>query len=158
MLVKLKKETFKIILKTIGIALLLSLVAALPFLHDVIFEDSQIKSWIPNLGIEAMLTTENGKVRSYSSYEIFIYFTLIHIFAAIGWLGWAKDAKPGKPYKFFLLIPAGLALYTCLASLFDFRTTRFNNADFKIGIILFLNFIISVFFLYRYFKKHTDNE
>ena len=157
---KLPKTTqTKIILKTIGIALLLSLVAVLPFLHNIIIEKGVgTKPWVPNLGLEELLTNKEGKVHGYSSYRTFMYFTLLHIFAAIGWLGWAKDAKPGKPYKFFLLIPAGLALYTCLASLFDFRTTRFNNADFKIGIILFLNFIISVFFLYRYFKKHTDNE
>ena len=156
---KLKRKTLEIILKTLGIALLLSLIAVLPFLHDVLTERGVgIKPWVPNLGIEEFLTSENGRIRSYTSYRTFMYFTLLHVFGAIGWLGWAKDAKPGKPYKFFLLIPAGLALYTCLAILFDFRRTKFNDADFKIGIILFLNFIISVFFLYRYFKKHTDNE
>ena len=122
---KLKNKTLKIILKTIGIALLLSLVAVLPFLHDVLTERGVgIKPWVPNLGLEALLTNKDGIVHGYSSYRTFLYFTLIHIFGAIGWLGWAKDAKPGKPYKFFLLIPAGLALYTCLCLLYTSPSPR----------------------------------
>lgn len=147
----------RIIVKTIVIALLLSLVAMLPFFHDIISEKGTgLKEWIPDLGIEEKLTDEKGKVNGYSSYRTFIYFLLLHIFAAIGWAGWAKDAKPGTPYKFFLLVPAVLSIYTSLVIFFNVRDTGFNKPNTKIFIILVINFILMVFFLYRYFK--TQNK
>ncbi len=167
---KSKKSTPKIktiiLLKTLGIALLLSIVAMLPFLHDIFTARGEgVYDWVPNLGIEKMLTYTNTQgrevVNGYSSYRTFLYFLFLHVFAAIGWAGWAKDAKPGKPYKFFLLAPAILALYTSLVIIFDVRESSFNEASSKIFLILGVNFLLMVWFLYNYYKrkkrKHNEN-
>ena len=161
----------KIILKTVGYALLLSLVATLPFFHDIITDKSGVKPWVPNFGIEESIKTviknEDGSINKiryngYTSYRTLIYFLLLHIFAAIGWMGWAKDARPGKPYKFFLLVPALMTLYTSLVILFDFRQTNFNEATTKIFIIIVVNFLLMALYLYRYYKiqnkKNEKNE
>ncbi|UZO80891.1 hypothetical protein NBT05_00035 [Aquimarina sp. ERC-38] len=139
-------------------ALLLSLVAMLPFIHDIISVKGEgIKEWLPDFGIEETLTYKNEdgktKVHGFSSYRTFIYFLLLHLFAAIGWAGWAKDAKPGQPYKFFLLVPAILAIYTVLVILFDARDSNYNEANTKIFIIIAVNFLLMFWFLYRYFRQ-----
>lgn len=152
---KLKKMTFKIIFKTIGVALLLSVVAMLPFFHDVIIDkQTGVKDWVPNFNIEKYLTNESGKVRSYSSYRIFIYFMLIHVFASIGWMGWALDAKH-KSYRFFLLVPACLSFFSTLVILFDARETSFNNASTKIFLIIVVNFLLMMFYFSRYYRNKS---
>lgn len=147
-------------MKTIGAALLLSFVAMLPFLHDVLTEmNTGTYSWVPNFGIEEKLTYINEvgkkKVNGYSSYRTFLYFLFLHIFAAVGWAGWAKDARSGKPYKFFLLVPACLAIYTCLVIVFNFKETSFNEATTKIFLIIVVNFLLMSYFLFRYFKSQN---
>ncbi len=150
---------FKIILKTLGFALLFSLIAMLPFIHDIIIDKQFVtKVWVPDLGIEKALTDpETGYVYGYSKYKVLIYFFLLHIFAAIGWIGWALDAK-GKPYKFFLLIPSCMTFYTTLMILFDTRRSSFNEANTKIFLILVVNFLLMVFYFYRYYKKKHKSD
>ena len=153
-----KKMTFKNYVKPFFIALLLSMVATLPFLHDIISTKNGVHSWIPDLGIEERLTYSNEagktKVMGYSSYRMFLYFLFDYLFTAIGWLGFAFMAI-GKPYRIFLFVPASMALYNFLILIFDYRETAFNEANTKIFLIIALLFLSTFRFLYRKFKAQN---
>lgn len=148
----------KIVIKTLGFALLFSIIAMLPFIHDVIINKAFVtRAWVPNFGIEAWLyDSETQLVHGYSSYKTLVYFVLLHVFATIGWMGWAVDAKKGKPYRFFLLVPACMTFYTTLIILLDFRRTSYNEVNTKIIFIIVVNFLLMVFYLYRYFKNKKN--
>lgn len=136
------------------VALTIYFCATLPFLHDIITEKGTgIKDWVPNLGIEEFFKdAESNKVNGFSSYRTFIYFFLLHLFAAIGWMGWHKDAT-GRPYKFLLLVPAVLTLYTCLLILFDARSSQFNEPGTKLFIAFTITTSIAILFFVKYYKK-----
>ncbi|GAA4277566.1 hypothetical protein GCM10022259_22900 [Aquimarina mytili] len=142
------------------VALAIYFCTTLPFLHDIITEKGTgVKDWVPDLGIEEFFTTvnEEGKkrVNGFTSYRTFIYFFLLHLFAAIGWAGWHKDAT-GKPYKFLLLIPAILTAYTTVIILLDARATQFNEPGTKLFIALMITAILMVIFFVKYFKKQNE--
>jgi hypothetical protein len=137
------------------VALAIYFCTTLPFLHDIITEKGTgIKNWVPNIGIEEFFkNAESKKVNGFSSYRTFIYFFLLHLFAAIGWIGWHKDST-GKPYKFLLLVPAILTLYTCLLILFDAKGSKFNEPGTKLIIAFIITASISIVFFTKYYKKH----
>ncbi|OEK06063.1 hypothetical protein A8C32_18705 [Flavivirga aquatica] len=150
--------TFKFITKIIGMALLLSFVAMLPFLHDILTDkETGLRDWVPILNIEKMLTNSSGKVQSFSSYRVFLYFLLLHLFATIGWMGWVNDAKK-KSYRFFLLIPSCMTFYTTLVIVFDARATSYNNVNTKFFLIIVLNFLLIMFYLHRKFKNRKAQD
>ena len=158
-----KKTTYNLIVKVVGIASLITLIAMLPFIHDIITDKKDgIKSWVPDLGIEERLTYENEegktKVMGYSSYRMFLYFFFEYSFTAIGWF-LAFFYSKNRPFRAFLLLPAFIALYNLLILLFDYRETTFNEANTKIFIILVLSFLLMIRFLYRHYKSlETQNN
>ena len=155
-----KKTTYKLIFKILSIASLITLLAMLPFFHDIITDKEEgVKSWVPDLGIQQRLTYVNGegktKVMGYSSYRMFLYFLFEYTFTAVGWFGFFLMAK-GRPWRVFLLTPAIISLYNLLILVFDYRETTFNEANTKIFIILVLNFLLMLRFFYRYYS--TQNK
>ena len=154
-----RKTTYKSYLKPLLVALLISFVTTLPFLHDIIVPKDGESNWIPDFGIEERLTyiNEEGKtkVMGYSSYRLFLYFFFDYLFTAIGWLGFAFIAV-GKPYRIFLFIPATMALYNFLILIFDYRETAFNEANTKIFLIIVLLFLATFRFLYRKYKTNNS--
>lgn len=158
-----KKTTFNLVIKVIGVASLIIVIAMLPFIHDIITDKKEgVKEWVPDLGIEERLTYKNeagsAKVMGYSSYRIFLYFFFEYIFTAIGWFLAFLYARH-KAFRTFLLLPAFIALYNLLILLFDYRETTFNEANTKIFIILVLSFLLMTRFLYRHYKSlETQNN
>lgn len=132
-------------------------ISSLPYFHDVItIKGEGLKGWVPDFGLQELLTDSNGKVMGFSSYRVFIYTLLIHLFAHIGWVGWMLDAK-GKSYRFFLLVPVFLSAYTVALLLLNARATGFNKFDTKLYITLGLSIILILnFFINRKTKKDGE--
>lgn len=130
-------------------------ISSLPYLHDVItIRGEGLKGWVPEFGLQEWLTDANGKVLGFSSYRVFIYTFLLHLFAHIGWVGWLLDAK-GKSYRFFLLVPVILSGYTVLMLLLNARATAFNEFDTKIYITLGLTILL----IFNYFiNRNPKND
>ena len=132
-------------------------ISSLPYFHDVItIKGEGLKDWVPDFGLQELLTDSSGKVMGFSSYRVFIYTLLLHLFAHIGWVGWMLDAK-GKSYRFFLLVPVILSGYTVALLLLNARATAFNEFDTKIYITLGLTIILILnFFINRKTKKDGE--
>jgi hypothetical protein len=146
---ELKKMNFKNVTPKIDFIRWLAIVilSALPYIHDLItIRNVGPKSWVPDLGIEALLTDPDGRVLGFSSYRIFLYTFLLHLFAHIGWTGWFFDAK-GKTYRTALLIPVALSLYQLTIILTDTRSTHLNAPDTK----LYITFILGILLAINYF-------
>ena len=132
-------------------------ISSLPYLHDVItVRGGEFKGWVPNFGLQELLTDSHGDIMGFSSYRVFVYTLLLHLFAHIGWVGWMLDAK-GKSYRFFLLVPVILSGYTVALLLLNARATAFNEFDTKIYITLGLTIILILnFFINRKTKKDGE--
>lgn len=131
-------------------------ISSLPYLHDLItIRGEGLAPWVPDLGIEKALTDADGKVMGFSSYRVFLYTLLIHLFAHIGWVGWMLDAK-GKSYRFALLVPVVLSGYTVALLLFNARATEFNEPDTKFYLTLFLSIIVILNFFINYKRKNPE--
>ena len=132
------------------------LISSLPYFHDLItIRGEGLAPWVPDLGIEKALTDADGKVMGFSSYRVFLYTLLIHLFAHIGWVGWMLDAK-GKSYRFALLVPVVLSGYTVALLLFNARATEFNEPDTKFYLTLFLSIIVILNFFINYKRKNPE--
>lgn len=131
-------------------------ISSLPYLHDLItIRGEGLAPWVPDLGIEKALTDADGKVMGFSSYRVFLYTMLIHLFAHVGWVGWMLDAK-GKSYRFALLVPVILSGYTIALLLFNARATEFNEPDTKFYLTLFLSIIVILNFFINYKRKNPE--
>lgn len=122
-----------------------------PFLHELIInENGAVYSWVPDWGIEKALTDANGKVLSYSSYRVFIYYLFIQCYALAAWLGWFLVSK-NKSYRYALLLGVLSALYHMFLILSDSRKTELNTIEVK----LIGTAIIScgLFMVYYYFER-----
>ncbi len=129
--------------------LLLTLMATLPFYHDIITEIGVgLRNWVPNFGIEAMLTDDEGYVRGLRSYRILIYLFCINLFSHLGWIGWFMDSR-GRRYRPFLLVPVALSLYQVIVMAMSWQETEFNSPSIKLYITIGLSIILAINFYYN---------
>ncbi len=151
-----RTKSQRAILKSLLVSLGIIFISSLPYLHDLItIRGEGLAPWVPDLGIEKALTDADGKVMGFSSYRVFLYTLLIHLFAHIGWVGWMLDAK-GKSYRFALLVPVVLSGYTVTLLLFNARATEFNEPDTKFYLTLFLSIIVILNFFINYKRKNQE--
>ncbi len=151
-----RTKSQRAILKSLLVSLGIIFISSLPYLHDLItIRGEGLAPWVPDLGIEKALTDADGKVMGFSSYRVFLYTLLIHLFAHVGWVGWMLDAK-GKSYRFALLVPVVLSGYTVALLLFNARATEFNEPDTKFCLTLFLSIIVILNFFINYKRKNQE--
>lgn len=142
-----KKKDFNIN-KLITYGLLL-IIAVLPFYHDVLTDrDGLLRSWMPNFGLETILTNNEGFVYGFLSYRALVYFFCIHLFAHLGWIGWFMDAK-GKRFRPFLLMPIAQSLYQLIVIIMSWWESRLNDVDIKLYITLVLCIFLAINFFYN---------
>jgi len=132
---------------TFVVALVILGLSTLPYYHDLITDFNGLKSWVPVLGIEKLLTSESG-VLGFSTYRVFIYTLLIFIFSTLGYYGWYQSTK-NKIYHNFILLATVSGAYHVLIILFNLRRTFFNDPFLK---VIILN-VFLVFLLFHTFKK-----
>ncbi len=151
---KVRRHIFKNLLAALSIVF----ISSLPYLHDVItIRGEGLKGWVPDFGLQELLTDVHGGVMGFSSYRVFIYMLFIHLFSHIGWVGWFLDAR-GKSYRFFLLVPVILSGYTVALLLLNARATAFNEFDTKLYITLGLSIILILhFFMNRKTPEEDEN-
>jgi len=152
-----KKKSKTKILDNFLKAMAIITLSSLPYIHDVITVSGEgLKDWVPDFGLQDLLTDSEGYTLGFSSYRVFVYTLLLHLFAHIGWVGWFFEAK-GKLYRPFLLVPVALSLYQIGIILFNSRATTFNEPNVKIIITLIISFLLAInFFLNnkQLFTKH----
>lgn len=123
--------------------------STLPYFHDFITDSEGLRSWVPVLGIEKILTDSNNKILGFSAYRVFLYTFFIFVFAAIGWAGWYRTAR-NKYYGNGLLLVLFSGLYQVVLIVLNLRRTMFNELEPKL-ILLALLFLALGYFSY---KKH----
>ncbi len=131
--------------------LLIICATALPFVHDIINDRmGNIKSWVPILGIEDLLTDSNNMVVGFVNYRTFIYFLMIHVYAHLGWLGafiyYEHKRRKVRP---FLLVPVIISFYSVIVILFDWRERSFNTPDFKFLLTLVLAILLAINYFFN---------
>ncbi len=127
----------------------LFLIAVLPFYHDVLTERSgELRIWVPNLGMETMMTDSDGYVRGLGNYRILVYLFCTYLFAHLGWIGWFFDSK-GSRFRPFLLVPSALSLYHVVMIVMSWRETEFNSPSIKLYITLVLSVLLAFKFYYN---------
>ncbi len=145
------KKILKELLKAVAIIAL----SSLPYIHDVItIRGGDFPSWVPDLGIETFLTNSDGDVLGFSSYRVFLYTFLIHLFAHIGYAGWFFEAK-NKLYRPFLLVPVALSLYQIIIILSDYRGSDLNEPHIKIVLTIVISSLLAINFFLN--NKKTIN-
>lgn len=136
-------------IKRIMVWVLLFIMALLPFYHDIITERGiGLRSWVPNFGIEQMLTDSEGYVRGLGSYRILVYLFCIYLFSHLGWIGWFFDSR-GRKFRPFLLIPAALSFYQVVVIAMSWRETEFNSPSIKFYITIGLSILLAINFYYN---------
>jgi len=124
------------------------------------------RSFVPDLGLENMLTDSEGYVLGFSSYRVFLYTLFIHLGMHIAFVGWWFAAQ-GKRYRPILLLPVAMSLYQVLIIVSNTRDTAFNEPGTKLYILLGLCLLLGVNFYYnnsyrstrkKLEKTHIDNE
>lgn len=137
--------TFKVVL----VWLLLIMVSTLFYYHDIItLRVGGIKDWVPNIGIEELLTNSNGDVWGFGSYRAFILTLFLQLFAQIGWAGWLHDSY-GSLYRPFLIAPLGLSLYQVILLLTESTGTPLNRPDIKLMLVLAIGTVLCILFFFR---------
>ncbi|WP_299433401.1 hypothetical protein [uncultured Maribacter sp.] len=150
---KLKKEILKELLKAVAIIVL----SSLPYIHDIItIRGSTFPSWVPDWGIQEFLTNSEGYVAGFSTYRVFIYTFLIHLFAHLGYVGWFFEAKD-KLYRPFLLVPVSLSLYQIILILFDFRSSDLNEPHVKIILTIVISSLLAINFFFNNNKMLSEH-
>jgi len=143
-------ENFLIAVAIIGLS-------SLPYIHDVITVRGEgLKGWVPDWGLQQLLTDSTGRILGFSSYRVFIYTLLLHLFAHIGYTGWFFEAS-GKLYRPFILVPVILSMYQIGIILFNWRSSAFNQPNTKIIITI----VLSLFLAYNFYfnnKKMIKNH
>ena len=125
-------------------ALVIIGLSTLPYFHDIITDVKGLRSWVPVIGIENLLTDSNDKILGFSKYRVFLYTFLIFLFAAIGWGGWYRSAK-NKFYGNALLLVFVSGAYHVILIVFNLRRSVFNELAPKL-IVLGLLFVVLGFF------------
>ena len=134
--------------KVLSWAILFSM-AVLPFFHDIITDRTgNLKPWVPNFGIEAMLTDSEGYVRGLGNYRILVYLLCIYLFSHLGWIGWFFDAR-GRKFRPFLMVPAALSFYQVVVIAMSWRETEFNSPNIKLYITIGLSVLLAINFYYN---------
>ncbi|WP_298485846.1 hypothetical protein [uncultured Maribacter sp.] len=147
------KEILKELLKAVAIIVL----SSLPYIHDVItIRGGTFPTWVPDLGIQEFLTNSEGYVVGFSSYRVFIYTLLIHVFAHLGYLGWFFEARD-KLYRPFLLVPVALSLYQIFVIMFDIRGTELNTPNTKIILTIVISSLLAINFFFNNKKILSDH-
>lgn len=137
------------ILKNFFKAVAIVVLSSLPYIHDVItIKGEGLQGWVPDWGLQNFLMDADGYILGFSSYRVFLYTILLHIFAHIGWVGWFFDAK-GKLYRPFLLVPVTLSLYQVLIIFLDFRGSPLNQPDIKLYFTLVFSLLLAINFYFN---------
>lgn len=131
-----------------GVALAILGLSTLPYFHELITDLDGVKSWVPNFGIETLITGKSG-VLGFSTYRVFLYTFLIFIFSTVGYLGWYESAK-SKLYRYIILLATVSGAYHIFLILFNLRRTFWNDPFLK---VILLN-VVLIFLLYQTFKKY----
>ena len=135
--------------------------SSLPYIHDIItIRGGTFPTWVPDWGIQEFLTNSEGYVVGFSSYRVFIYTLLIHLFAHIGYLGWFFEAKD-KLYRPFLLVPVSLSLYQIILIIFDSRSNDLNTPHTKIILTITISCLLAVNFFFnnkQLLKTHFQEQ
>lgn len=145
------------------------LVSLLPYYHDILtFRTGDLRSFVPNLGVEKLLTTDK-LVLGWNNYRVFIFILTTHLFAQIGWAGWFFDAR-NRLFRPFLLVPVIFNFYEITIITINVKATAFNKPDWKlyttiivailIAINLYFNSNKAVEWMERksnYYKKRIEN-
>ncbi|WP_291867378.1 hypothetical protein [Maribacter sp.] len=147
------KKILKELLKAVAIIVL----SSLPYIHDVItIRGGTFPTWVPDWGIQQFLTNSEGYVVGFSTYRVFIYTLLIHVFAHLGYLGWFFEAKD-KLYRPFLLVPVSLSLYQIFVIMFDIRGTELNTPNTKIILTIVISSLLAINFFFNNNKMLTEH-
>ncbi|MEN1784374.1 MAG: hypothetical protein AAGF77_04465, partial [Bacteroidota bacterium] len=135
--------------KNIAIWLGIAALSIAPYFHDIITERYLgVKEWVPNLGLQEVLSLSDGTIRGFSSYRVLLLTLLINLFAQIMWLGWWTDAKYSI-YKPFLLVPLGSSFYELSVIVFVKTDTYLNKPDLKFLMILILGILIGLSYYFK---------
>lgn len=146
-----KKSRIKI-LENFLIAVAIIGLSSLPYIHDIITISGEgLKGWVPDWGLQSFLTDSEGYVLGFSSYRVFIYTLLLHLFAHIGYTGWFFEAS-GKLYRPFILVPVILSMYQIGIILFNWRSSAFNQPNIKIIITI----VLSLFLAYNFYFNNKE--
>lgn len=146
-----KQKSRKTILDFILAMTVLIVLSSFPFFHDIITnKDGVLPFWVPDIGIEKMLTDADGKVLGYSSYRLFIYFFLINCYGLIAWVGWFLVAK-NKYYRLAILTGVFSSSYHIFLILSNNRKTDLNNFEIKLTGSVIICCVL--FIAYNYHKK-----
>ncbi len=153
-----KKLKIRILDKNFGKWLAIILLSSLPYIHDVItISGDDTKTWVPDFGLSLLLTDNQGYILGFSSYRVFLYTLLIHLFAHIGWVGWFFDAR-GKNYRPALLVPVILSLYQITIILLNSRATKFNEPDVKVYITIILGLLLGINYIFNNKNKEYNSN
>ena len=127
-------------------------VTTLPFFHDIITEKStaSLRVWVPNLGIENLLSGSQNNVLGFGTYRAFIYFFMLHLYAHLGWLGsfvYYHHARKGiRP---FLLVPVIISLFSLILFILNKQETPFGAPDIKFYITIALSTLLAWNFFFN---------
>lgn len=123
--------------------------SSLPYIHDVItIRGEGLKGWVPDWGLQNWLMDADGYILGFSSYRVFLYTFLLHLFTHIGWVGWFFDAQ-GKLYRPFLLVPVALSFYQLLIIISGSRLSSYNDPGIKFIITIALSLLIAINFYFN---------
>ncbi len=139
--------------------LLIFIASTSPYVHDIITARGGVgvKDWIPQLGIEKLLTDTEGYVWGFNSYRAFLLSISLQIFAQIGWAGWLHDSAY-KLYRPFLVLPVGLSLYQIVIILFDQTNSSMNRPDIKLLLIMTIGAVICYFYFFKNKRFNSNSE
>lgn len=131
----------------------LILLSSLPILPEFIIDKyTGLKSWVPVLGIENLLTDSQGKILGFSTYRVFLYTFFIFFFSQIGWTIWLLLSKK-KDYYLALFIPVILGWYQTIIILVNLRKATANSLTIKLYLLGALSILFILAFLQK--KKFT---
>jgi len=124
--------------------------STLPYFHDFITDSEGLKTWVPIVGIENILTDSNQKVLGFSTYRVFLYTFLIFVFASIGWAGWYRSTR-NKFYSngLFLVLLSGI--YQIILIILNLRRSIFNELQNKL-ILFGLLFLLLSFLSFKNYR------
>lgn len=145
--------------QVIFVWLLIFIASTGPYFHDIITAGGGlgVKEWIPQLGIEKILTDVEGYVWGFNSYRVLILTIVLQIFAQIGWAGWLHDSAY-KIYRPFLVIPVGLSLYQIIVIILDQSDAYLNQADVKLFVILAISSVVCYFYFFKNKRFNSNSE
>lgn len=141
----------KISFRTVFWWLFIVALSTMPFLHDILMDRSgELRSLVPVLGIENILTDENGIIGGFGMYRVFIYFLMIHIYAHLGWLGaflyYNSNRKKIRP---FLLLPVIISLYSVVVILLNWQESGFNRPNIKFYVSILITILLAINFFFN---------